>query len=359
MGIPNMSAALRGGALAMCLLVAAVRADDVQLLFKAITKQDSTSKVEDEENCLSTAIFDSTAKALMSADTTTHFVSNLRRAIDTWTVAFYRPTPLKATLTGDIQEVGMNRDCRSQLGGKCKRQQDAEWSCVNGIQTRPCVGTRQRETLKNWCGTAVGCADKLVAVLNGVYGKKGQPDRSCVIGDNSNQRSDILRKVWGCGRGMENDAFINQLRKGKAASGQKKTFVASGHSNFWKQFVKTYSDDVDSCKDLTEEKLHNGAVAALVLDFSKTHKPIIGCRLVFGRMHDHGEEKGRSCADMNERVPFDLVPKENQAVLFIIRHGTSVWNEQQADGSLFTMQTDAPLTKAGFTDALRLYNALN
>jgi hypothetical protein len=228
------------------------------------------------------------------------------------------------------------------------------------------VGTRQRETLVKWCGKGTRqrrCADKLVAVLNGVYGKKGQPDRRCVIGDNSNQRSDILRKVWGCGRGMENDAFINQLRqKGKAASEQKKTFVASGHSSFWRQFVKTYSD-VDSCKDLTEKKLHNGAVAALVLDFSKNHKPIIGCRLVFGRMHDHGEEKGESCADMNERVPFDLVPKENQAVLFIIRHGTSVWNEQQEgalkDGALFTMQTDAPLSKVGFTDALRLYNALN
>jgi hypothetical protein len=341
---------------------------------------------EDVPNCLSVEVWegerasnfiDANSRAFLEAKGLRRrdYVSNLRRAIDTWAIGF-GDSLTTAVLTSDIQEVTTAPDAQTNIGLSAE-DKTPEWAQEDGVITRPYVGSRQRCSIAELdastregvgqCPTSIEdkskkCMEKcslcnrcgpVADYLDEIYANKLQP----------NERTQS-HQDWGWAI-KEHDVpkfFMADLQEDRSP-----IVVATGHSKFFKKFVKKYSPKTDaSCKLAAENKLHNGAVLAMTVKFPSggLDPEVHDCRLVFGNLGGAGHERGIACQNFNaeaEKQPRQP-SEERDVLLFAVRHGTSTWNMAKEKGLITQFKElqrfDAPLTPEGYMDAVALHRAL-
>ena len=162
--------------------------------------------------------------------------------------------------------------------------------------------------------------------------------------------------------------FMQDLQSGGAG-----IVVATGHSLFFKKFVKRYaSESSGGCNLAKNHKLYNGAVLAMHVHFTESGDPEVrDCRLVFGNLGGIQHERGMTCQDFNANAEKDTIKRpvvKGDILLFAVRHGTSTWNEassgkwNKADTMTWVGELkkfDSPLTASGLQDAMALHRALS
>ncbi len=304
------------------------------------------------------------------------YVSNLRRAIDTWAIGFADSIDPEAgaVLTSDIQEVTTAPDAQTNIGKKGGTQ-CPEWAKdAAGIVTLPYVGGRQRCSITKLGGElgddeacsaapetagschaqcdACGRCRELAEYLDGTYLSRLHP----------NART-TSHQGWGFAVKEHEvpDFFMEDLREGGAP-----VVVATGHSMFFKKFVTRYApESATSCQPVKDHKLFNGAVLAMTVKLEGTASggpEVHECRLVFGNLNGPHHSRGMTCQEFNAEggAAQEAPPAApSDVLLFAVRHGTSSWNEAKGMGKLKELvKFDAPLTAAGFKDAMALQRAL-
>lgn len=304
------------------------------------------------------------------------YVSNLRRAIDTWAIGFADSIDPEAgaVLTSDIQEVTTAPDAQTNIGKKADSKCPQWAKDTDGFVTLPYVGGRQRCSITDLGGElgddkecsaasenagscheqcdACGRCRELSEYLDGTYSHRLRP--------NSRTKT---HQGWGFAL-KEHDVpgfFMEDLREGGAP-----VVVATGHSMFFKKFVTRYApESATSCQLVKDHKLFNGAVLAMTVKLEGTASgdpEVHDCRLVFGNLNGPHHSRGMTCQEFNAEAGAGQEgppAAPSDVLLFAVRHGTSSWNVAKGMGKMKELvKFDAPLTAAGFKDAMALQQAL-
>ena len=280
-----------------------------------------------------------------------YYVSNLRRAADTFLYSFY-PVDARATkMTSDIQE--MSRGFDASVSKKDRQSTGG----------RPKVGTHQRKTL-----------ELLTADTPKLNTQKSKDDAIRVEEERISRFYNELditnsrihdHQDWPSKTKM-NDLWISDLEADCKAGVN--VVLATGHSMYFQAFVKTNSNNAGTCKNAAENKLNNGAIMGMVVKFDQSckavNKFVSGCSLVYGSFLN---SKGCSPDDFNQtnhntEIREGMQPGFKQILVFAQRHGRSHWNEAEHQGAIAIakelLQEDSPLWPNGICDAVALNNRL-
>ena len=148
-----------------------------------------------------------------------------------------------------------------------------------------------------------------------------------------------------------NNLFIEELEE--ACKNGITNAVATGHSHYWKEFMKVHGKAQGTCHNGGSFKLSNGAVVTMVVRFDANCKAIqertvVGCRLLYGSFEGlaTGYEKDTSAQELTE-INDGLMPGHRQILLIAQRHGRSHFNEaSEIGGKAYigeSTQYDSPL----------------
>jgi len=294
------------------------------------------------------------------------FVSNLRRAIDTYTYSFWPIDARNTTMTSDIQELGANKD--AIVSDKARKKTDG----------RPDIDKHQRETLNLLAKDSKELNNNDALIEQAV---KVEEDRVKTV-YNSLKLHHRIKDHEGWTKSLLslrydfNDYFLNDLEE-QCRQG-KQVVVAVGHSMYWQKFVKTYYNGLQgSCSASAENKLSNGAFNSMVVKFDKNckafpkfdknhptkHTTVSGCKLLFGSLHGKVTGCDQESTKINDEIRDGMIASDKQILLIVGRHGESHWNNAKADNILSTITEmfyyDSPLYPPGVLDAVSLNNRLH
>lgn len=280
------------------------------------------------------------------------YVSNLRRAIDTYAYSFWPIAPEKVIMTSDIQEVSIGFD--AAVDDKKRPNK------------RPYVGKHQKESLDLLLNDSNN--EEVNSEEKKKQAKQTEENRLTAIYNSLILHQRVKDHEGWKKAGKFNDFFIGDLEKECEKGTQ--VVVATGHSFYWQNFVKTYSSNAGTCKGASDDKLGNGSLLSMVVKFDNNCKrfanhPVANCKLLYGSFHNKEKTncKESSNNDQNSEIAEGMKNGDRQILLIAQRHGTSHWNVKSEKGLISKVeeafQSDSSLWPTGILDAISVFKRLN